>query len=228
MSIACSLPKVVGACAIAFLLSPSFAHATSITLTSLIGDKDHGPYPANGNFSEGSPAQIDAGDPTGFDWGYHAGGDTSYHPSTPVDATLNWTHTVNTSGLIVDSVRLDIAVIGFLLGTNYQKLYVGSPLAEIPNAFPIGSGTDGIQTYSFNLAPGLLTSGSLPVQLWVKHDEGWGGVDYAELIVEAHTVDTDVTPVPEPSTLTLLGLGIGAVARRRRRRSSPSGVRFGK
>jgi hypothetical protein len=185
-------------------------------LTSLIGDKDHGPYPDNALFSEGSPAQIDAGDPLGFDWGYHAGGDTTFHPDTPIDATLDWTHTLDLTGLVVDSVRLDVVTIGFFLGPDFQKLYVGSPLTEIPDAFPTPL-SDGIQTFSFLLPPSLIASGTLPVQLWVKHDEGWGGVDYSELIVEAHTIDSNVTPIPEPASLSLLAAGMAAVLARRRR-----------
>lgn len=208
----------------AVLLTCGTAHSAPITLTSLIGDKDHGPYPNNLDYSEGSAAKIDAGDPYGFDWGYHAGGSTTYTPSTPVDATLNWTHTVDLTGVTVESVHLHVAVIGLLLGPNFQKLYVGSPLTEITDAFlqiPGDLFTDRLQTFSFALDPALIASGSLAVQMWVKHDEGWGGVDYAELIVNGRTNgDVSPAPVPEPSTITLVAAGALLFLRRFRRRSA--------
>jgi len=40
-------------------------------------------------------------------------------------------------------------------------------------------------------------------------------VDYAELIVQGHTIDT--TTVPEPATMTLAGLGVGLLGFVRRR-----------
>ena len=40
-------------------------------------------------------------------------------------------------------------------------------------------------------------------------------MDYAELIVQGHTIDT--TTVPEPATMTLAGLGVGLLGFVRRR-----------
>ena len=149
----------------------------------------------------------DPGDPVGS-----IGDITGEATSTPylVDAVLNWTHSVDLTGIVVDSVQLDVAVIGFFYGTDHEKFYVGSPLTEIVNAFPAAAVTDRLQTFSFALPTSVLVSGSLPVQIFVQSDEGWGGVDYAELIVQAAPIDT--TTVPEPATMTLAGLGVGLVA----------------
>ena len=207
-----SLGQPIAIASMIVCLFAGTASAGPVTLTSLVGDKDHGPYPNNNLYEEHSPAQIDPGDPVGFDWGYHGGGDPTPYL---VDAVLNWTHSVDLTGIVVDSVQLDVAVIGFFYGTDHEKLYVGSPLTEIVNAFPAAAVTDHLQTFSFALPTSVLVSGSLPVQIFVQSDEGWGGVDYAELIVQGHTIDT--TTVPEPATMTLAGLGIGLLGFVRRR-----------
>jgi len=189
------------ACAASCVLVGGPGPATAVTITHLIGDKDHlaGPY------NEGSPAQINPGDPIGFDWGYHAGAGLSEDDGIP--ANLAWTHHINTTGVTIDSLTLNVAVIGFFLGPAYEKLFVGNPLAEIPGAF-VGV-NDGWQQFSFSIDPALLVNGDLDVGLFVSHHEGWGGVDYSELIAQA-------TPVPEPATLALAGLGLSALAFRRR------------
>ena len=187
------------------LLFAASMPAATVTLTSLVGDKDHlGP---RSSYNEHSPSQIDVGDPAGFDYGYHIGGDFS------------WIHSVDVSGLIVQSVQLDVTLLGFLLGPVQQKLYLNG--TELPDAFnqsvPVATITgpiDTLQTFSFSLDPSYLQSGSLAVRVWVSTTEGWGGVDWSELTVVANDS-------PEPSTLALVIAGLAmAVGLGRRRRSA--------
>jgi len=142
---------------------------------NLIGDRDHMAVPPG---SDGEDTIHETDDPDGFDE-RRIGGD------------INWEHRVEriagdgTAVLRLATVGLSSAKIAANYGIDNRFFLDGQ---EIVPAFEDAVRGDGWHEYRFAIADALIADGRVNVRLLVSPNEGWGGIDYAELAIDRPTV----------------------------------------